>query len=143
LPPGFTTRDELKKTLQQNLVQSLDLLRSNIDSERVVEGFLQKVKSVRTQPPEAFHSEAAVIGLQTRLKTPATDSYRISMEQRGIVMEFAGRKLVLPEKIRATIDEMCKPQSFRPVELSGPLDNEGKLKLARYLHGERFLTLAE
>jgi ribosomal protein L16 Arg81 hydroxylase len=143
LPPGFTTRDELKKTLQQNLLQSLDLLRSNIDSEQVVEGFLQKVKSARTQPPEAFHSEAAVIGLQTRLKPPAADSYRISIEQRGIVMEFAGRKFVLPEKIRATIDEMCQRQSFRPAELSGPLDDEGKLKLARYLHGERFLTLAD
>ena len=84
-----------------------------------------------------------MIGLQTQLKTPEAGSYRISMEQRGVVMEFAGKKFVLPEKIRATIDEMCRRKSFRPSDLSGPLDNDGKLTLARYLHGERFLTLAD
>ena len=50
---------------------------------------------------------------------------------------------MLPEKIRATIDEMCRRISFRPGELAGPLDNDGKLTLARYLHGERFLTLVD
>jgi ribosomal protein L16 Arg81 hydroxylase len=143
LPPGFTAREEHKKTLQQNLVQCLDLLRNNVDGERLVEGFLQRVRSARARPQEAFRSEASVIGLQTRLQTPAAGSYRIAMEQHGIVMEFAGRKFVLPEKIRVTIDEMCKRQSFRPADLSGPLDNDAKLKLARYLHGEHFLTLAD
>ena len=47
LPPGFTTREELNLTLQQNLVQCLDLLRDNSDAERLVEGFLQKVRSAR------------------------------------------------------------------------------------------------
>jgi len=143
LPPGFATREELKGTLRQNLIQCLDLLRDNSDAERVIEGFLQKVKSLRVRPPEAFNADARVIGLQTRLKTPDAGSYRISTEQRGVVMEFAGKKFVLPAKIRLTIDEMCRRQSFRPAELSGPLDDEGKLTLARYLHGERFLTLVD
>ncbi len=143
LPPGFIGRDELKRTLQRDLVQCLDLLRNNIDGERLIENFLQKVRSARLAPQERFHSEVAVIGLQTRLKTPAAGSYHISIERRGVVMEFAGKKFVLPEKIRETIDEMCRRQSFRPAELSGPLGNDAKLNLARYLHGERFLTLAD
>ena len=143
LPPGFIAREDLKKTLQQNLTQCLNLLRDNADGERLVGSFLQKVNSNRVRPQEAFNSDARVIGLQTRLKTPDAGSYRISVEQRGVVMEFSGKKFVLPEKIRTTIDEMCRRQSFRPGELSGPLDTEGKLTLARYLHGERFLTLAD
>ena len=31
---------------------------------------------------------------------------------------------------------------FAPIDLSGPLDDDGKLTLVRYLHSERFLTLA-
>jgi ribosomal protein L16 Arg81 hydroxylase len=143
LPPGFAAREELKEALRQRFVQCLDLLRHNIDSERLIDGFLHKAKAGRVPAQEAFSSDARVIGLQTRLKTPDAGSYRISAEQRGIVMEFAGKKFVLPEKIRATVDEMCRRQSFQPGELAGPLDNEGKLSLARYLHGERFLTLVD
>ena len=143
LPPGFTTREELKVTLQQNLLKCLDLLRDNSDAERLVEGFLQKVRLARPRPQEAFNSDARVIGLQTQLKTPDASSYRISIEQRGVVMEFADKKFVLPEKIRVTIDEMCRRQSFRTIDLSGPLDDDGKLTLVRYLHGERFLTLPD
>jgi ribosomal protein L16 Arg81 hydroxylase len=143
LPPAFASREELKTTLRQNLTQCLALLRDNIDGERLIDGFLQKVGSARIRPQENFNSDATVIGLQTRLKTPQADSYHIATEQRGIVLEFRGKKFVLPEKIRVAIDEMCKRQSFRPAELSGPLDNEGKLTLARYLHGEGFLSLAD
>jgi len=84
-----------------------------------------------------------VIGLQTQLKAPETGRYRISMEKRSAILEFEGRKFVLPDQIRATIDDMCRRKMFRPGELSGPLDNDGKLNLARYLHGERFLTLVD
>lgn len=143
LPPGFAARDELKEALRQNLVRCLDLLRDNSDGARVVETFLQKIGSARPRPQQAFTSDARAIGLQTRLKTPDAGNYRIAIEPRGIVMEFEGKKFVLPEKIRLTIDEMCRKQSFRPVDLSGPLDDDGKLTLARYLHGERFLTLAD
>jgi ribosomal protein L16 Arg81 hydroxylase len=143
LPPGFASREDLKKTLRQNLTQCLDLLRDKVDGEQLIDGFLQKVSAARVRPYEAFNADAVVIGLQTRLKTPQPDSYRIATEQRGVVLEFAGKKFVLPEKIRLTIDEMCAKQSFRLAELSGPLDNEGKLNLARYLHSERFLTRAD
>ena len=120
----------------------MDQLR-NIDSDRLIEAFLQKVRSAGVRSTGAFHAEARVIGLQTQLKAPEAGRYRISKEQRGVVMEFEGRKFVLPDKIRATIDDMCRRKSFRPGELSGPLDNDGKLSLARYLHGERFLTLVD
>ncbi|HXZ30754.1 MAG TPA: cupin domain-containing protein, partial [Terriglobales bacterium] len=143
LPPGFTTREELKETLRHSLFQCFDLLRANVDAERLIDGFLQRVRSARVRPQQAFNSDARVIGLQTRFKAPDVGSYHVSIEPRGVVMEFAGKKFVLPEKIRVTIDEMCRRQSFCLEDISGPLDSEGKLTLARYLHGERFLTLVD
>jgi ribosomal protein L16 Arg81 hydroxylase len=143
LPPGFATRGDLKKTLREGLVQCMDQLRDHIDGDRLIETFLQKVKSGQARPGGIFQSDVRVIGLHTQLKTPDAGRYRISMEERSTVLEFDGRKFVLPDKIRATIDDMCKRKSFRPGDLSGPLDHDGKLRLARYLHGERFLTLAD
>jgi hypothetical protein len=143
LPPGFATRDDLKGTLKEGLVRCMDELRASGDIDRVIEGFLQRIRSGQGGPERSFQSEAKVIGLQTQLKTPEAGRYHISMENRGTVLEFEGRKFVLPDKIRATVDDMCRRKSFRPGELSGPLDNEGKLRLARYLHGERFLMLVD
>ncbi|MGA2843661.1 MAG: cupin domain-containing protein [Steroidobacteraceae bacterium] len=143
LPPGFAARAELKATLQQHLPQYLEQLRDNADFQRLIDGFVHRVTSARARPQPVFDSDIRAIGLQTHLRTPAAGSYRISIEPRGVVMEFADKKFVLPEKIRATIDEMCRRQSFRLAELSGPLDDDGKLTLARYLHGERFLTVLD
>jgi hypothetical protein len=104
---------------------------------------LQRVRSGRKSPEGTFQSDVTVIGLRTQLKAPDAGRYRISMENSSAILEFEGRKFVLPDKIRATVDDMCKRTSFRPADLAGPLDNDGKLTLARYLHGERFLTLVD
>lgn len=143
LPPGFATHEETKKTLKDGLVRCIDQLRHHSDSERLIETFLQRVRSARVRPEGAFHSDVRVIGLQTQLKTPQAHRYRIAIENRSTVLEFEGRKFIIPDQIRSTIDEMCKRQSFRLGDLSGTLDNDGKLNLARFLHGERFLTLAD
>jgi ribosomal protein L16 Arg81 hydroxylase len=143
LPPGFATREDLKKTLREGLAHCMDQLRDNSHSDRLIETFLQKVRSGRVSPVGTFQSDVRAIGLQTQLKTPEAGRYRISMEERSTILEFEGRKFVLPDKIRATVDDMCKRKSFRPGDLSGPLDNDGKLRLARYLHGERFLMLVD
>ena len=143
LPPGFANGEAKKSALLEGLGRCMDQLRDSIDGDRLIESFLHKVKSARVRPEGTFHSDVKVIGLKTRLKTPEPDCYRIAMEQRGLILEFEGRKFVLPGQIRAIIDDMCKKRLFRPGELSGPLDNDAKLSLARYLHGERFLTLVD
>jgi len=143
LPPGFATDDSVKKSLKEGLVRCLERLRSSCDFDRLIEDFRQRVRSAHARPETAFSAEARVIGLQTKLKTPEPGRYRILTEDRGTVLEFEGRKFVLPDQIRTTINEMCAKQSFRPGELAGPLDADGKLNLARYLHGERFLTLVD
>jgi hypothetical protein len=117
-------------------------VRDNVDGRAFIDGFVQKVSSARARPHEAFNSEATLIGLQTRLKTPDAGRYRLLNERGRVVMEFAGKKFVLPDHIRATIDEMCRRKSFRLDDLSSPLGNEGRLTLARYLYGEGFLALA-
>jgi ribosomal protein L16 Arg81 hydroxylase len=143
LPPGFAMRDDLKKTLSEGLARCIDQLRDNSNNDRLIETFVQKVRAGRTLPGETFQSDVRVIGLHTQLKVPEAGRYRISMEERSTILEFEGRKFVLPDKIRVTIDDMCKRTLFRPGDLSGPLDNDGKLRLARYLHGEHFLMLVD
>jgi hypothetical protein len=133
----------MKKSLKEGLSRCVHVLQDNGDRDRVIENFLQRVRSARARPGGTFQSDARAIGLQTRLKTPDASLYRIAMEERGTVLEFEGRKFVLPDKIRVTVDDMCKRKLFRPGDLSGPLDNDGKLRLARYLHEEHFLTLVD
>ena len=98
LPPGFATRDDLKKTLKDGLLRCVDQLRNDTDGDRLIDGFLTKVRSGRERPPALFASEVRVIGLRTQLKTPESGRYRISMEPHGTILEFEGRKFVLPEK---------------------------------------------
>jgi ribosomal protein L16 Arg81 hydroxylase len=141
LPLGFANRGDIKKTLREGLVRCVDQLRDHMDGDRVVETFLQKVRFGRAPPEGTFQSEVTVIGLQTQLRAPAADRYRISMENRSTILKFEGRKFILPDRIRTTIDDMCIRKSFRLSDLSGPLDDDGKLTLARYLVGERFLTV--
>jgi hypothetical protein len=143
LPPGFAADDDIKKSLKEGLFRCIRVLQDQGDGDRVIENFLERVRSARVRPGGVFQSDARVIGLQTRLKTPDTSRYRISMEARGTILEFEGRKFALPDKIRVTVNDMCKRKLFRPGDLSGPLDNDGKLRLARYLHGEHFLTLVD
>jgi ribosomal protein L16 Arg81 hydroxylase len=143
LPPQFATDEGVKKTLSDGLIQRFEQLRANCNVDRVIDDFLQRVRSTHTRSGAAFSAEARVIGLRTQLRTPEPNDYRISTEDRGVILEFAGRKFVLPDKIRVTINEMCLKRSFRPGDLTGPLDNTGKLNLVRYLYQERFLTLVE
>jgi ribosomal protein L16 Arg81 hydroxylase len=143
LPPGFAADADIKKSLKESLSRCIRILQDQGDGDRVIENFLERVRSARVRPGGIFQSDARVIGLQTRLKTPDTSRYRISMEARGTILEFEGRKFALPDKIRVTVNDMCKRKLFRPGDLSGPLDNDGKLRLARYLHGEHFLTLVD
>ncbi|HXW70297.1 MAG TPA: cupin domain-containing protein [Methylocella sp.] len=143
LPPGFATHEDSKKVLREGLVKCMDQLKGNVDYDRLIETFLQRLRSGRTRSVEAFRASVRVIGLQTPLTTPEAGRYSISMENGSTVLEFDGRKFLLPHHISTTLDEMCKRKLFRPGELRGPLDNDGKLQLARYLHGERFLTLAD
>ncbi len=65
LPPGFARREDLKRTLSEGLLQCLDHLRQNGDVDRLVETFLQKVRSGHARPEEAFRSDVKVIGLRT------------------------------------------------------------------------------
>jgi ribosomal protein L16 Arg81 hydroxylase len=143
LPPRFTSDESIKRTLKDGLMQRFEQLRANCDADRVVDDFLQRVRSSHTRSGAAFSAEARVISLQTQLRTPEPSDYRISTEDRGVILQFAGRKFVLPDKIRITIDEMCSKRSFRPEELAGPLDNTGKINLVRDLYQELFLTLVE
>jgi ribosomal protein L16 Arg81 hydroxylase len=143
LPPGFATRDDLKSALAEELAECMEQLRQHADCERLIEGFLQRVRSGQPCLNRTFQSDVRVIGLRTRLKIPEAGRYRVSMENRNAILEFDGRKLLLPNKIRITVEDMCKRISFVPGELAGPLDIDGKLKLARYLHEERFLALVD
>ncbi len=91
----------------------------------------------------AFDSAVRVIGPNTSLKAPESGLYNVTNEENGLVVEFQGKKIALPGHVRPSLDDMRRRQSFRPIELAGRLDDEGKLGLARFLHAESFLTFAD
>jgi ribosomal protein L16 Arg81 hydroxylase len=72
LPPGFATREDVRNILRQGLVQCMDQLRNTSDIDRVIETFLQRVRSGRVHPGGTFHSDVRVIGLRTPLGTEFT-----------------------------------------------------------------------
>ena len=125
LPPGFARREEVKKTLKEHLAMGAQRLIGNFDSDRLIDDLLQRIKAARVRQGETFQSDSRVIELQTKLKTPDPKHYRLSTEERGTILEFAGREFVFPDKIRVTIDEMCAKKSFRPGELDRAADTTG------------------
>jgi ribosomal protein L16 Arg81 hydroxylase len=141
LPPGFATRETLRDGLKEGLLRRVNQLRDSTDIDRLITIFMQRVRSDRARPEETFQSEVRAIGLRTRLRAPEADRYCLTLEGRSVVMEFEGRKFALPDPIRVTIEDMCSKKTFQPGDLAGPLDNEGKLRLVRYLYEERFLTV--
>jgi ribosomal protein L16 Arg81 hydroxylase len=57
LPPGFGRREEMKKMLKERFAVGADRLIGNCDSDRLIDDFLQKIRS-RIQQGETFQSDS-------------------------------------------------------------------------------------
>ena len=81
-----------------------------------------------------------MIDLQSRLRVPASSAYRTIQEGMNTVLEFDGRRHVLPIQVRSALDSIVGSRSFRAIELPGALSADAKLGLRRCLHEIGSLT---
>jgi ribosomal protein L16 Arg81 hydroxylase len=142
LPPGFASRGELQPLLRQKMGAALDHLRSNSDPDRLIDAFTHRVRSSQVQRPEPFRADVSVIDLQSRLQAPASSEYRIFQEGANVILEFRGRRHVLPATVESTLRAMVERPFFRTGDLSNSANADTVLGLSRYLHEIGFLTPA-
>jgi len=84
-----------------------------------------------------------VVDLRSRLRAPATSRYRIAQEGVNAILEFEGKRYILPGQVASTLRALSECPMFRTGELPGTVDADAKLGLSRYLYEIGFLTAAQ
>ena len=143
LPRGFANGSGSRAPLKAELLRRLDELRESADLDRVIEILLG-------QGPGRTRSARNRIGLHNAghwaeycSQGPGISLYSVTNEENGLVLEFQGKTIALPVHVQPSFEICARRGLFRPIELAGHLDEEGKLQLARFLHAENFLTFAD
>jgi hypothetical protein len=139
LPPGFAARGDLKGALKEGLLERLDELRGTADIDGLVDTFTQRIRASWPRGSGSFQSNVRIIVPRTELAAPKRGSYAIATEGGSTILQFEGKKLVLPGGVRPTLEAMGARASFRPADLPKNMGDEATLGLVRYLEGEGFL----
>jgi hypothetical protein len=116
------------------MIEVLDRLRTAADPDNLIDTFAHRVLSNRTSLPEPFQAKVSMIDLQSRPRVPASSAYRIIQEGMNTVLEFDGRRHVLPAQVRSALGSIVRRRSFRTIELPGALSADAKLGLSRCLY---------
>jgi hypothetical protein len=140
LPAGFARRDELKPVLKQRLVDLLGQ-RTGVDHDSLIDAFRRRVRAGESASPEPFRIDVVAIDAQTALRTPAVSQYRIVTAADSTVLEFEGKRYVLPADLAATLGSITERSIFRTAELPAHVPAEMRLGLTRYLLDIGFLSL--
>jgi ribosomal protein L16 Arg81 hydroxylase len=82
LPPGFASRDDMKPILRQKMAEALEQLRADVDLDRLLESFTDRVLSSHVPRPEPFKANIRVVDLESTLATPSASSYKLSRKVR-------------------------------------------------------------
>jgi ribosomal protein L16 Arg81 hydroxylase len=141
LPAGFATHAELRPLLNRKMREMVDKLRSRSDFDSLIDAFTSRVRATRVRKPPPFRADVTVIDLNSSLQVPSPDSYRITQEGDKTMLEFEGTRYQMPIPVAATMHAISQLRSFRPADLTGPLNTEGILGLSRHLVDIGFLTL--
>jgi ribosomal protein L16 Arg81 hydroxylase len=142
LTPGFASRTELKPLLREQLIQALDRLRTTTDIDQLIGSFTDRVRATRLLPPPSFTANVSVVTLDSVLKSPPPESYRVIADEDKRVLEFNGVHYQIPIPVELTIRAMSKLRTFRGSDIAEHLEPEGRLLLIRHLTDIGFLTTA-
>jgi len=145
LPPGFANHAELQAGIGAEFSRLAAEFQQQLEAKQVVESFIQRVKQGypgRNEIPLPLNLNLSVINPETRLTTLAIGQYSISADAENIVLEFGGKTMLMSNRARPLLDEMCRRTSFQPAELPTELKAETKLTLIRHLYQEGFLSLS-
>lgn len=143
LPPGFASRPELQRPLQEQLAELIGQLGKDADYERTLASFTGRVRAAQPRIETTFRANVTAIGPATRLKIAAAqDSYTILHDRDSVILEAQGRRILLPGAVELALNAICAGNIFQPQALPGALDLDDKLALVRHLHGIGFLQVA-
>ena len=141
LPAGFATHAELQPLLNRKIREMGEKLCSRSDGDRLIDAFTGRVRATRMRKPPPFRADVMVIDPSSSLQVPSPESYRITQEGDKTMLEFNGTRYQMPIPVAATMRVISQLRSFRPADLTGPLNSEGILALSRHLVDIGFLTL--
>jgi hypothetical protein len=140
LPPGFAGREEVKRTIRDQLPRIIAELQQTTDYDSLLDDFSRRIRAASARTQIGFHADVAVIGSRTRLRCPEADRYTVSDESARLTPAFDGRTLLLDHGVRSTLDEMRRRRTFSALDVSQHLGEKATLALIRSLHRERFLS---
>jgi hypothetical protein len=141
LPPGFARRAELRPAMRARLAELLPGL-SGDECGRCIDAFVSHVQATRPRMPARFRADVVVISADSPMQAPAVQRYRVAQSGESLLLDFEGRKYVLPMQIAATLHAMCTRPIFRIREFADGLDAEAALSFARFLQNIGFLRPA-
>jgi ribosomal protein L16 Arg81 hydroxylase len=140
LPPGFAHRAELRPALRQGVLDAMAELGIAASPDPALEAFLQRVRGARSPRTEALRIDTRVIDLETTLRPPAREAYRLHSEAAHLALEFAGRRYLLPPAAAPLLQAIVAGERFRPRDLPDA-DEAARLGVSRYLYEIGFLSL--
>ncbi len=141
LPPGFASHSELRPLLKRKMLEMGNALCSKSDPDKLIDALTGRVRATQVRKPPPFRVDVTVVDLNSRLQLPSPDSYRMIQEGDRTMLEFKNTRYHMPAPVAATMRAMSQLPSFRPGDLTGPLNAEGMLGLTRHLVDIEFLTI--
>jgi ribosomal protein L16 Arg81 hydroxylase len=139
LPPGFAHKAQAA-AVRRSLLAALGELATSVNPDQLLEMFVQRVRSGQSRPAEHLRIDTRVVGLDTLLRAPERSAYRIEFAQDRTVLEFQGKRYVLPAEIAPLLQAIYDRALFKPIELPAQLDETARLGLSRYLYEIGFLS---
>jgi ribosomal protein L16 Arg81 hydroxylase len=141
LPVGFAHQPDAKPLLRQKMLAALDRLRAQADLDHLIDAFTARVRAAQVPRPAPFRVDESVIGPDSLLQMPATDTYRITQEGDKSLLEFDGVRYQLPAPVASTLKAMSALDQLRPKQLPDHLNLDERLGLMRHLRDIGFLTV--
>jgi len=140
LPAGFATPD-LRPLLNRKMREMADKLCSRSEPDKLIDAFTSRVRATRVRKPPTFRADVTVIDPSSSLRVPSPESYRITQDGDQTMLEFNGTRYQMPIPVASTMRAISQLRSFRPADLTGPLNSEGILALSRHLVDIGFLAV--
>lgn len=145
LPVGFANDEELVAQTEKRAEELLDLLRDSIEPAAVVATGRTRAMLARrsTLHGHLLDLEALdSVDLDTKLQRRPETVWRIADNESDVGLVFHGKELHFPKLAEPALREITEAGVFSAREISGRLDEPGRLVLVRRLLKEGFLTLA-
>ena len=142
MPVGFASRAELRPAMKAELARILGTRSPVVNFDSLIDLFIRRVKLMKERPPPRFRSDVIVISVDSLLRAPPAQAYRIAQQEDSVRLEFGARQYIFPATIAPTLNAMCMHSTFRIKDLPPTLDTGVALDFARYMQGIGFLRSA-